>query len=214
MDCSDRTKEPLKAVLRDLRRAKIRVPQRPEIDINHDPKTVQAKITGFFSKLLGLQNTESLVGAANTLLAEGHSEPAIVELSILESPIMAEAAPVFEQACAQLGVTIPSKNEAIDELLRLHLESIASGSRSPYDDLSAIMREVYFPHFSSEPGKRYVGDSRGMEHLIGAYWVYDDLRARPEVSFKGKAEADAISLFDEHVRELARDWLEEHTRVA
>ena len=50
------------------------------------------------------------------------------------------------------------------------------------------MREVYFPHFSSEPGKRYVGDSRGMEHLIGAYWVYDDLRARPEVSFKGKQE--------------------------
>ena len=72
---------------------------------------------------LGLQDTESLVRAADSLLADGHTVPAVIELSILDSPVMAEAAPVFERVCAELGVTIPNKVEAVDELLRTYLES-------------------------------------------------------------------------------------------
>jgi len=163
---------------------------------------------------LGLQDTESLVRAADALLAEGHSEPAVVELSILESPIMAEAAPIFERVCAELGVTIPSKDEAIDELLRGYLESIASGALPPREGLAAIMREIYFPHFAGEPCKKYVGDSHGMEHLIGAYWGYDDLTARPqEVSFDGKYGAEAIASWGEFVRQHARDWLQKYDHV-
>jgi hypothetical protein len=163
---------------------------------------------------LGLQDTESLIRAADALLAEGHTEPAIVELSILESPIMAEAAPVFERACAELGVTIPSKDEAIDELLHGYLESIASGALPPHDGLSAIMREVYFPYFEGEPCKQYVGDSRGMERLIGAYWAYDDLVERPECSWDGKHGAAAITSWKQSVRQYARDWLERYDHVA
>jgi hypothetical protein len=162
---------------------------------------------------LGLQDTESLVRAADTLLGEGHTEPAITELSILESPIMAEAAPVFERACAELGVTIPSKAEAVNELLRIYLKSIASGTRQPRDGLAAIMREVYFPHMAGEPCKRYVGDTNGIEHLIGAYWAYDDLTERPECSWDGKHGAAAITGWEQSVRQYARDWLEkfDHT---
>jgi hypothetical protein len=163
---------------------------------------------------LGLQDTESLVRAADTLLAEGRSDPAIIELSILESPIMAEAGPIFERACAEIGVTIPSRDEAIDELLRFYVESIASGTRPPHDDLAAMMREVYFPHFASEPCKQYVGDSRGMEHLIGAYWAYDDLTGRPECSWDGKHGAEAIASWEQSVRQYARDWLEKYDHVA
>jgi len=47
---------------------------------------------------LGLVDTESLVGVADTLLAEGRDTPAVVQLLILESPIMADAAPLFERA--------------------------------------------------------------------------------------------------------------------
>lgn len=163
---------------------------------------------------LGLQDTESLVRAADTLLAEGRGEPAIIELSILESPIMAEAGPIFERACAEIGVTIPSRDEAIDELLHTYLESIASGTRPPHDDLAAMMREVYFPHFASEPCKQYVGDSRGMDHLIGAYWAYDDLTGRPECSWDGKHGAEAIASWEQSVRQYARDWLEKYDHVA
>jgi hypothetical protein len=163
---------------------------------------------------LGLQDTESLVRAADTLLAEGHSEPAIVELSILESPIMTEAGPIFERACSELGVKVPTRDEAIDELLRFYVESIASGARPPHDGLSAMMREVYIPHFASEPCKKYVGDSHGVEHLIGAYWAYDDLTQRPECSWAGKHGAEAIASWEQSVRQYARDWLERYDHVA
>jgi hypothetical protein len=160
---------------------------------------------------LGLLDTESLVRAADTLLEEGHTEPAVIELSILELPIMAEAAPLFEKACAQLGVAIPTKDKAINKLLHFHLETIASKAVAPHEGLSAIMRELYFPHLVSEPCKEYVGDSRGMEHLIGPYWAYDDLTdCSRGCSWDGKFSAEAIASWEQSVRQYAGDWLEKY----
>jgi hypothetical protein len=113
-----------------------------------------------------------------------------------------------------MGVAIPSRGEAIDELLHFYVESIASGMRAPHDGLSAMMREIYFPHFASEACKKYVGDSCGMEHLIGAYWAYDDLTERPECSWDGKHGAEAIAAWERSVRQYARDWLEKYDHVA
>src|SRR5262249_3572667 len=124
----------------------------------------------------------------------------------------AEAAPVFERVCAECGVSVPTKSEAIDELLRVHLESIASGTRPPREALRDLMQQAYYPHISAEPVREYVGDSRGLEHLIGAYWNYDDLLKRPEVSFQGRHGEAALPLFDEHVRQIARDWLQRYAR--
>jgi len=164
---------------------------------------------------LGLIDTESLIRVADTLLAEGRDTPAVVQLSILDSPIMADAAPLFERACTELGVPIPSKDEAVDELLRTYLESIASGGRPPREGLETVMREVYFPHFASEPCKKYAGDSHGFEHLIGLYWGYDDLMERPrQVSCDGKYGAEAITRWGELVRQQARDWLQKYDHVA
>src|SRR5438270_3007639 len=128
---------------------------------------------------LGLQDSESLVRIADTLLEEGRDTPAVIQLSILELPVMADAGSLFERMCAEFRVAVPTKQEAVDELLRYRLESITSGTCRPRDGLEAIMREVYYPHFADEPCEQYVGDSRGMEHLIGAYWSYDDLTERP-----------------------------------
>lgn len=163
---------------------------------------------------LGLEDTESLIRAANSLLADGHTEPAIIELSLLESPIMTEAAPIFKRACAQLGVKIPDEREAITEVLRGLVEAIASGSLSPRTGLELVMQEVYWPHVSKERDAQYVGDSVGLEHLIGAYWGYDDLTGRPqEVSFDGKYGPKAIAAWEQYVRQQARNWLQRYERI-
>jgi hypothetical protein len=163
---------------------------------------------------LGLLKTESLVEIADKLLEEGRDTPSVIQLSILESPIMAEAAPIFEKICAEHKVKIPTKDDAINELLRFQLESIASGAIAPRKGLEAMMREIYHPYFAGEPSKKYVGDSRGMEHLIGAYWNYDDLIERPrQVSWNGKYGAEAIASWEESVRQYARDWIQKHDGV-
>ena len=161
---------------------------------------------------LGLQDSESLVRIADMLLEESRNTTTVIQLSILESPVMADAGPMFERVCLELGVTVPTKHEAVDALLRYHLESIASGARPARDGLEAIMRELYWPYFACEPCKQYVGDSRGMEHLIGAYWSYDDLIERPrEVSWDGKYGAAAISRWEHSVRRYAKDWLQKNS---
>src|SRR5687768_9576183 len=126
---------------------------------------------------LGLQDTESLVRVADILVQEGRGTPAVTQLSILESPIMPDAGPLFERMCTELNIAVPTKDEAVDELLRHHLDAVASGTCRPRAGLEAIMREIY-PHIAGEPCKEYVGDSRGMQHLIGDYWSYDDLMER------------------------------------
>ncbi|HWD92768.1 MAG TPA: hypothetical protein VG938_10495 [Verrucomicrobiae bacterium] len=158
-------------------------------------------------------DTESLVRVADTLLAEGRDTPAVVQLSILEPPIMADAAPLFERACTELGVQIPNKDDAVDELLRAYLESIASGTRPAREGLEAVMREVYYPYFSDTPCKKYAGDSHGFEHLIGLYWGYDDLMEHQrQVSCDGKYGAEAITRWEELVRLQAGDWLQSMTK--
>lgn len=164
---------------------------------------------------LGLEDTESLIQAANNLLADGHTEPAIIELLLLESPIRSEAVPIFERVCAQLGVKIPGEHDAIEEKLCDLLEAIASGALSPRMGLELVMREVYWLHVSKLANKKYVGDSVGLEMLIGAYWGYNDLMERPqEISFAGKYGPEAIAAWEQYVRQQAKDWLEKHKRPA
>ena len=163
---------------------------------------------------LGLLDTESLVRMADTLLDEKRDTPAVIQFSILESPVMADAGPLFERVCSESGVAVPTTDEAIDELLRHRLESIASGHCPPREGLEAVMQEIC-PHFAAEPCKAHVGDSRGMQHLIGAFWSHGDLVDRPhEVSWDGKHGAEAIARWEECVRQYARDWLQKHDQVA
>jgi hypothetical protein len=164
---------------------------------------------------LGLVDTESLIRVADTLLAEGRDTPAIIQLSILDFPVMADVAPIFERACTESGVTIPTKAQAVDDLLRSHLEAIVSGERAPREGLDAVMREIYNPYFADEPCKKYVGDSHGLQHLIGLYWGYDDLMERPrQVSCDGEYGAKAIARWGELVQQQARDWLQKYDHVA
>ena len=59
--------------------------------------------------------------------------------------------------------------------------------------------------------REYVGDSHGIQQLIGYFWGYDDLEERPrEVSFDGRYGADAFQALDQEVVRLAHQWLGEH----
>jgi len=53
-----------------------------------------------------------------------------------------------------------------------------------------------------------------MEHLIGAYWAYDDLTERPECSRDGKYGAESMAGGEQSVRQYARDWLDKYDHVA
>jgi hypothetical protein len=123
---------------------------------------------------------------------------------------MPEAGRLFERLCAEWGVSVPTHDAAIVQLIRHYAEAIASGVLEPWKGLCRLMNEVYWPHVSEEPTKEYVGDSRGLEQLIGDYYYFDDLIEDWELRKNASAFAKKVSEWEESVRQHAREWLERH----
>jgi hypothetical protein len=147
------------------------------------------------------------------LLAEGRSEA--VEVATVEharSASISDVGPIFERLCGALGQPIPPVDEAIDIVTTAILREIVNGSVAPEVGLQRLMDDVYDPHVSTETDLEYVGESRGLQDLIGTYWSYSELRERPnELSIEGRFGEAAIPLLDQQACQLANEWLNTHT---
>jgi len=161
---------------------------------------------------LGLQSGEALRDLGEALLAEGRDEA--VRLAIVDDLAMADVGLVFEQVCAALGQSIPSLDEAIEIVTAALLADIASGAAEPEAGLQRLMNDIVRPYVNAETAAgthEYVGQSRDLQHLIGAYWSYAELRSRPnELSIDGRFGPDAVPLLDAQAIGFARDWIREH----
>jgi hypothetical protein len=81
------------------------------------------------------------------------------------------------------------------------IRRIAEGDTPPRAGLGDLMTQVYYAHLAgNEPTGigHYVGETLGLQHLIGAFWGYSDLAERPdEISIDGRFGPDAVPLLDE-----------------
>jgi len=149
------------------------------------------------------------------LIEAGHECDALHELAWEPITSNAEAAALFDTAARQFSIPRPSQDEAVSTLVRYHAEQITKENSDPHAELERMMNEVYWPEVSKHQSSAFVGDSHDMEEFVGAYWNYDDLRDSPDVvGYNGLYGQEAILAFDQHVRTLARQWLERHTEPA
>jgi hypothetical protein len=151
---------------------------------------------------LGLQSADSLRELAVALLSQGHDEA--LPLAIADELGLEAAGPVFERMCRDIGRPVPSLDAAFEVVTGSVLRDIAERRSQPEGGLAQLMRDVVHPHLpvSQPSGFTHVGEERGLHHLIGLHYRYDDVRERPD-SFA----ADVIAQLDRHVVECARDWL-------
>jgi hypothetical protein len=152
---------------------------------------------------LGTARSEELCGLADSILSDGVYSHALGELDTLARPEMSEVGPLFQQALNEFGLSVPSREAAIVTLLRHHVGTIAVGNVLPEEGLRRVMQEVYFPANLYQESKEFVGDSHGLQHLIGCFYAYDDLRLETKLS------VDAIKTLDRQVVTLAKEWLAE-----
>jgi hypothetical protein len=125
---------------------------------------------------------------ADAVLDQGFYSPVIGELATMRHPVMANAGPLFERALQELHTEMPSREDAVWILLRHHIGRIASRDVSPREGLRFVV-DVYYLTDLYDKSREYVGDSHGIQQLIGYFWGYDDLEERPrEVSFDGDTE--------------------------
>jgi len=111
-------------------------------------------------------------------------------------PTMADVAPVFERALGELKIPLPAQDHAIWTLLRYHIGRLASGALVGREGLKPIL-DVLYNSGLYDNSRQYVGDSHGLQHLVGIYWTYDDVPAAAED-------------LDIEARRKAQSWLDAH----
>jgi len=158
--------------------------------------------------VLGDLPSEGLARIADTLLTEGVYSPAIGELATTRHHVMADAGPLFEQTLRDLNVDAPSRDEAVWVLLRHHIGRIAYEDVAPREGLQSVL-DVYRRADLYTQSQTYVGDSHGIEQLIGAYWIYDDLQAG-SVSQSLESHLEAVRDLDDAVVRAATEWIGQH----
>jgi hypothetical protein len=157
--------------------------------------------------VLGELPSEALAKIADSLLEEGVYSLEIGELATTRHPVMADAGPLFEAALRDLNVKVPSRDEAVWILLRHHISRIASEDVRPRDGLRSVL-EVYNRADLYAQSQTYVGDSHGIQDLIGAYWAYEDPSPPPGASLQDYS-IDLRAL-DEAVVHAATVWVGQH----
>lgn len=88
-------------------------------------------------------------------------------------PRMDDVLPGFRAALDHYGIAIPSKEDAISQLIHLHASRIATGSVDAIEGLHQLMVEINRGHDLQT--NRYLADSHGIGGFVGLYWSIDDV---------------------------------------
>lgn len=153
-----------------------------------------------YRNVLGTIATHKLQKCAEFLTAEGIESPSLTQLLVLDSPYSNDVRDLFEKAARELGYDIPTKEEAVNGLVRDMADAIVKGELSEYKGAMKIWKEVLV----------------FMKEIPDDLWVF-------------KSEASAIEScltdFEEHggnhtetineskakIMSAAKQWLSQHT---
>ena len=152
---------------------------------------------------------------ADAALRAGVVYPATTVLGTLESPTIGDAQPLFLEWLDEMGMQVPDKDAAVWTILGHMMRRIATKEVPAREGLARVIEEGLHDADIFSKTRKYVGDSHGIHHLVGAYHAYDDLDERPdEVSFAGKYGQEAIAALDEDIVRLAGQWCRDHADQA
>ena len=165
--------------------------------------------------LLGMYPVNDIPEVFAQAMVEGHDGPAILELASFHQPDKRDIRDeLFDKALGEIGYESISKHDAVMIILKEWLGEIADGKCPPREGMARIVDQLLHGEGLDEEVKEYVGDSYGIEKLVGNYYGYDDLEERPdEVSCDGKKGQEGIKALGMHIVTLSKEWVSDHRVV-
>jgi hypothetical protein len=161
----------------------------------------------------GTLDADTMKTTVDALMNEGFYVDACLDALDSAPARVDEVLPAFRAALDHYGIALPSREEAVWQLIEYHVRQIASGACDPYEGLAKLISEVYWDYDFHTPTKQFLGDSHGIDQLIGLYWGADDLEDRPsEVSLNNKYGAEAWSELKREIGLEAERWLAANAR--
>lgn len=155
---------------------------------------------------LGCVTGDDLVRTADRSLSDGLESESLVLLAISTDPVLPEVAPLFEKALFELGVGLPTAEDAYRAVVGHHFSSIASGCVKPLDGIKALLEDL--GRWSEE----WAEECFGIRGVILLFWGAVELGSQPAgtMSFEGMVGEDAMDAVAKRIRKQAQEWLSTH----
>ena len=131
-------------------------------------------------------------------------------LAIIEAspPTLRDVLAPFQEYLEKLGIPIPDRNIAVWWIIHHHLSMIVAGTVNPFDGLKQLVVDTYWDYDFHKATRKYLGDSHGIERLLGCYDERDDMVEQPtEISCNGKYGEEGLRELDKEILECSTEWM-------
>jgi len=128
----------------------------------------------------GLHDSKSIRGVVDEALNEEFYCDEFAEILINNELSLADISSFFEAGLKKFKIKIPNEEEATWILIKNYIsEIVVDKSSDPLRCLDSLIQNIYWHYDFHSVAKKYVGDSHGIEKLIGIYFEIDDLLGKP-----------------------------------
>ena len=152
---------------------------------------------------LGILRPERLPEICTDALVSGLVSPSLAALAGEPAAILDPDASrsLFSKAIRELSLSLPSRRQAADLLVKRAIGRALAGQLTPYDALTRIVCEIYHATNWENLDQKSAGDSLCIETLVGLYWDYDDI-GEPWMCSRSELDQEVLSAFSAHVNTL------------
>jgi hypothetical protein len=156
---------------------------------------------------LDLLAAEEMVRVADALLSAGVYAHPLGELVTIRYPILPEVGPLFASALKELGVPVPTREEAPRTLVETYLRDIAEGACTPAEGLRGFLDEANRDTMS------FIAGASGCGDLFRWHYDYEYIKSLVEEGYMdGKGGAESLAALDRRVVDFATAWVREQVR--
>jgi hypothetical protein len=116
---------------------------------------------------------------------------------------------LFNRILIEIGLPMPSKDEAAHILICYWVRHIVDGSVSPREGAYHILNDIH--RRTTYPNEKILGETLDISSLLGMAYQYDDLQDG-FIEYEGKPISleDALILLDKDVAEESRKYLQKY----
>lgn len=119
----------------------------------------------------GILHTKDILEYVNTQLDKSSWSDVFLEILDCDPKGWVSISILFEKHLKEIGVVIPSLEDAVKCLVEHHVVLISSGTVTPYSQFKKLLEEIDNYDYYSKT-QNYVGDNLGIHQMYG--WYHED----------------------------------------
>lgn len=165
---------------------------------------------------LELVSSEELVKLADDLLTNGVYSYSLGELYSIRSPNLAVVSPLFISALKEMGISLPSREEAARTLVKGSLSDIAEGNVTPFEGLTHLLGVINTTRqYQDRLVTQAILDFCDCGEVFRWMDEYDYLTAVGEEEYIGAdASERRLAALNSQVAAFSDRWLCEHVALS